>query len=413
MKFLIVTQYFWPETFIVNDLAEELAAKGHQVTVFTGKPNYPEGRLYPGYRAAGISSEEHPSGVLIHRVPLRPRGGGGALNLTLNYLSFLFSGLLRFPRLASSQRYDVILFFAPSPMTSAITAIPLKYLTRAHLAIWVQDLWPESLSATGFVSNRAVLFLVRQLVKLIYRAADTLLIQSRAFYAPVAALADPEKIAYLPNFSRAHTPYPGSDVRRLPDTLRETLQRHFCIVFSGNLGTAQSLDTVLDAAEMVSDIPDLRVVLVGSGSLSAWLEQQVAERRLDNVVLAGRLPVALMPELYTLSQGLLVTLRDQEIFSYTVPSKVQGYLAAGKPILAAINGETVTILQESDAGFASPAEDSAALADNIRNLYHLPLTARVAMGERGQAYFMRHFEMDSQIDNMVDLFQQRISTKQS
>ena len=201
MKFLIVTQYFWPETFVINDLAIQLTKFGHSVTVLTGKPNYPEGRIFDGYDSPGIQHEKMPEGVLIHRVPLRPRGPGGAKNLLLNYLSFLFSGLLRFPRLIRGQSYDVIFFFAPSPMTSALTAIPLKYMTKAHFAVWVQDLWPDSLSATGYVSNRAILFLIKQLIRLIYRTADTLLIQSQAFFPAVAPLADKRKIVYFPNFS--------------------------------------------------------------------------------------------------------------------------------------------------------------------------------------------------------------------
>ncbi len=411
MKFLIVTQYFWPETFIINDLADALQQRGHEVTVFTGKPNYPEGRLFPGYQAAGIGFEQRPSGVRIHRVPLRPRGAGGSLNLALNYLSFLYSGLLRFPRLARGQRYDVVFFFGPSPMTSAITAIPLKYLTRAHLAIWVQDLWPESLSATGYVTNRAVLFLIRQVIRLIYRAADTLLIQSHAFQAPVAALADAGKIAFLPNFSREAKPPPDSDGSLLPETLRTCLEQNFCIVFSGNLGSAQSLETVVDAAALVADIPQLKIVLVGSGSLSAWLERQCNERRLDNLLLAGRLPASAMPDLYARAQGLLVTLSNEPIFSFTVPSKVQGYLAAGRPLLAAINGETARLIREAEAGLTSPAEDAQALARNIRTLYHLPSEERAAMGERGFAYFRQHFEMDSQVDKLVHLLQQRLESK--
>jgi glycosyltransferase involved in cell wall biosynthesis len=412
LKLLIVTQYFRPENFIINDLADRLSQRGHEVTVFTGKPNYPEGKIYAGYQQARVTSEKLDSGVEIHRVPLRPRGVPSGKNLALNYLSFLFSGLLRFPRLARGRQFDLIFFFAPSPMTSAITAIPLKYLKRAHLAIWVQDLWPESLSATDHVKNPLILFLVRQVVRLIYRAADSLLIQSRAFLEPVAALTDANKISYVPNFSKAIESASQTDETQLPADLLDILKNHFCIVFAGNLGSAQSLETVLDAAEKISDLNEIRVVLVGSGSLSDWLEQQIRQRDLKNVVLTGRLSPKLMPALYHLAAGLLVTLKDQEIFAYTIPSKVQGYMAAGRPILAAINGEAVTILQESGAGFTGPAEDSKILAGNIRKLYHLPLKTRIAMGEQGFTYFKQHFEIDSQIDRLIQLLQQKMDIKQ-
>ncbi len=413
MRLLLVTQYFWPETFIVNDLALELERLGHQVTVLTGKPNYPEGRIHDGYTAGGITQETFGDAIPVHRVPLRPRGGGGAKNLILNYLSFLFSGLWRFPRMVRGERYDVVFFFAPSPMTSAITAIPLKFLTRAHFALWIQDLWPESLSATGYLRNRPALFLVRQLVRLIYAFADTLLIQSEAFRLPVARLAAASKIVYYPNFSRRQDTAPAGAGAALPPELGSLLQTRFCVVFAGNLGTAQALETIVEAAALLRDLPELKLVLVGSGSLSGWLDQQVRERQLDNLILPGRLPAQLMPELYRQAQGLLVTLKDQEIFSYTVPSKVQGYLAAGKPVIAAINGETARLIERIGAGYACPAENPPALADRIRNLYHATLEERAAMGRRGLEHFMGHFEMTSQVRRLVDLLDQRIAKRQS
>ena len=412
MKFLIVSQYFWPETFIITDLAQSLIALDHTVTVLTGKPNYPSGRIYKGYRASGIDKETLFDGIDIYRVPIRPRGTGGSLNLALNYLSFLFSGLLRFPRLIRGQQFDVVLFFAPSPMTSAITAIPLKYLTRSHLAIWIQDLWPESLSATGHVRNGPVLFLIRQIVRLIYRSADTLLIQSRAFHEPVARLAAEDKIVYYPNFYPLREHALANSDSLLPSDLRKLLDDSFCIVFAGNLGIAQSLSTIVDAASLLSDLPELKILLVGSGSMSKWVTQQIAERDLRNLVLPGRLPMDLMPALYHRAQGLLVTLTDAEIFSYTVPSKFQGYLAAGRPILVSANGETPRLLEAAGAGFSSEAEDSSALAENIRKLYHSTLEERDNMGKRGYAYFKQHFEMEKQTRRLVDILRQRIERRQ-
>lgn len=413
MKLLIITQYFWPETFIINELARQLSHDGHTVTVLTGKPNYPDGMIYEGYQSSGILSEKTPNGIQVHRVPLRPRYTGGAKNLALNYLSFLYSGLIRFPRLVRGQRYDAILFFAPSPMTSAITAIPLKYLTKSHLAIWIQDLWPESLSATGHVSNSLILFLIKQTVRLIYRFADTLLIQSKAFSRPVSELAEDDKIVYYPNFSRANTKQAEAAEAQLPAAILQALMNNFCLVFSGNLGAAQSLDTLLEAAEYLQDLTDLRILLVGSGSMSGRIDEIIQKKKLKNLVLTGRLTVEMMPQLYQHAEGLLVLLKDDEIFSYTVPSKVQAYLAAAKPILASISGETARIIDEAGAGLTSRAEDASGLADSIRKLYHSTPEERAAIGSRGYEYFMQRFEMVAQARRLVEILQQRITKRQA
>ena len=180
MRILLVTQYFWPESFIINQLVTALSKKGHHLVVLTGKPNYPEGEVYPGYQKYGVQHEMM-GDIQVIRVPLRPRKSANAIALILNYFSFIWSGLIRFPFLVKNQQFDEILVFAPSPITSAIPAILLKYLKGAHLTIWVQDLWPESLFATGFIKNKFVLKSVGFLVKFIYAAADTLLVQSKAF----------------------------------------------------------------------------------------------------------------------------------------------------------------------------------------------------------------------------------------
>ncbi|MCU7842294.1 MAG: glycosyltransferase family 4 protein [Candidatus Thiodiazotropha sp. (ex Monitilora ramsayi)] len=411
MRLLIVSQYFWPETFIINDLAGRLTGLGHSVTVLTGKPNYPEGKIYEGYTQQGIQHETLPNNVQIHRVPLRPRHNGGGKNLALNYLSFLASGLLKFPRLVRGQKFDALIFFAPSPMTSALTAVPLKYITGAHFALWIQDLWPESLSATGHIKNRLILFLVKQIIRLIYAFSDTLLIQSQAFYGPVSRIAAENKLVYFPNFSQRNKESQDKLASSIPRPVVELLANNFSVVFTGNLGTAQALETIIDAADQLRDLSDLKIILIGSGSQSEWTHQQVSERHLKNVELPGRFPVALMPELYRHAQGLLVTLKDEEIFNFTVPSKFQAYLAAAKPIIASINGETARILRESGAGYACRAEDAAALADCIRKLYHSSQEERQAMGQRGLEYFEQHFEMETQVDQLVKTLKKRIKNR--
>lgn len=408
MKLLIVSQYFWPETFIINGLARTLAQQGHELVVVTGKPNYPEGAIHEGYQRAGVVRERFAEQVEVIRVPLRPRMSGGALNILRNYASFVFSGLLRFPWLLRGRAFDGILVFAPSPITAVIPAIVLKYSKRAHLALWVQDLWPESLLATGFVKNRQALRAVGLMVRGLYACCDTLLLQSQAFVAPVRNYAPARKLVYYPNpvdpafFQQV----PGAS---LPQALETLMGAHFCVVFAGNLGTAQALECIVEAARLLLDVPAVRVLLVGSGSRSKWLKQQIAAAGLDNLVMAGRYPVEVMPALFQRADALLVTLKDDEIFAQTIPSKVQAYLAAGRPLIAALNGEGARVVEEAQAGLTCAAEDAEALAGRIRQLYVLTAAERASMGQAGRAYALEHFEMGRQAMKLVEILKLRIA----
>ncbi|MCG9026042.1 glycosyltransferase family 4 protein [Laribacter hongkongensis] len=409
MRILLVSQYFWPESFIINDLARELVAQGNEVTVLTGKPNYPDGKVFADYQQDGVSEELFEGTIRVLRVPLRPRGRG-ALNLMRNYLSFVVSGLLHFPRLARSVQADTILVFAPSPITAAIPAILLKMIRRMHLALWVQDLWPESLAATGFVRNPFLLWLAGLMVRAIYAGCDTLLVQSRAFTVPVARYAAASKILYYPN-SMADAA--DSVALALPADLIALLEGKFCAVFAGNIGTAQAVETLVDSAERLHDLPDFRLVLVGSGSRLEWVREECARRGLDNVVLAGRFPMQAMPAIFMRAQALLVTLKNETIFAYTVPSKVQAYMAAGRPLVAALDGEGARIVEEAGAGLICAAEDGAGLAQRLRALHAMAPEERARMGQAGRRYFLEHFEMGKLAYRLTDLLQARIHGKHS
>lgn len=405
MKLLVVSQYFWPEDFIINDLVRKLAAQGHEVVVATGKPNYPDGEVLAGYSAGGIQRERYLDEVDVIRVPIWPRGRGGGFNLAMNYLSFVFSGLLCFPWLLRSRSFDAILVFAPSPIIQAIPAILLKWLKRAHLAVWVQDMWPESLQVTGFVRNRSVLRGVGALVRWIYALSDTLLLQSRAFDEPIARYAAPDKFVYFPNsLDRA-----GSAVSTegLAPELLDALGSGFSVVFAGNIGKAQAVETLVETAGLLQGDTDIRLVLVGSGSMFDWAREQKSLRGLKNLELPGRFPAALMPQLFERASALLVSLKSGESLAYTVPSKIQSYLAAGRPIIASLHGEGAKVVTESGAGMVCEPENAHALETCIRRLKALTAIERTAMGQRGRSYFSEHFDMDRQVARLVDILEAR------
>lgn len=407
MKIALVTQYFWPESFSINDLAKTLAEQGHTIEVFTGKPNYPDGQIFPGYDAAGCSQENYGPGIKVNRVPLRPRGSGGAKNLLLNYLSFVFNGLRYFPGLIKGKDFDVIFVFTLSPITSVLPAIYLKWRLKKHLAIWVLDLWPESLRATGFIQNKWILAMVGCLVQAIYALTDTILVQSQAFVTAVSRYADSRKIIYYPN-SYKDAPLRPIEATKIPPELLELLENHFCVVFAGNLGTAQAVETLIAAAQRLRHLTDFRLILVGSGSMSAWLEQQKMELGLDNVVLTGRYPAEEMPQFFHRAKALLVSLKRADIYAQTIPAKVQSYLAAGRPIIAALDGEGARVVLDAKAGLVCAAEDVDGLVGCMENLYGMPAMSRDAMGRAGRNYFLENFEMARQAIRLVDILQSRI-----
>ncbi|CEK10238.1 glycosyltransferase family 4 protein [Legionella hackeliae] len=407
MKILLVSQYFWPESFLINDLVKCLVADGHVVEVLTGKPNYPDGQVFKGYSASSRMTEQFNEQITVHRVPIFPRKKGGAKNLILNYFSFIVSGLFYFPRFAKGKQFDAILVFAPSPITSSIPAIYLKKRLRTHLAIWVQDLWPESLSATGFIRNQKMLNHVGKVVRWIYKASDTLLVQSKAFYQPVEKYADKEKIIYYPN-SYLEAPETSLETEQIPRDLLSMLEQNFCLVFAGNLGTAQALSVIVNAAQQLKHLENLKIVLVGSGSMMPWLKEQKNSQKLDNLILAGRFPSTCMPHIFSRAAGLLVTLKQEEIFTFTVPSKIQAYLAAGRPIIAALDGEGAHVIHDAGAGFATPAEDEKALAISMEQLYHMDPADRNKLGQSGRAYFMKHFEMKKQSQRLIEILEDRV-----
>ncbi|MBO6675221.1 MAG: glycosyltransferase family 4 protein [Rhizobiales bacterium] len=392
MRVLVVSQYYWPETFIITAEIARLRQEGIEVTVLTGKPNYPSGNVFPGYRAWGIQHEKH-EGTEIVRLPIFPRGQNSAIRLMLNYLSFVLSAAFFGPFVLRGRSFETVFVYALSPILQALPAIPIARCKRARLVLWVQDLWPESLSATGFVKNLHVLAAVRQVVRFIYRRSDRILVQSRAFRAPVAALTDdPGKIHYVPNpvpdLRPPQTPSP--EIRALADQIGTG----FSIVFAGNLGRAQALDTVMDAAGRLSDLPQVKLFLIGSGSMEPWLHDEVSRRGLSNVALPGRFPSDAMPVLLPKASALLVSLRAEEIFAHTVPSKLQTYFAIGRPVIAMLDGEGAAILTEAGAGLTCPPGDAEALALAIRTMYETSQQDRQAMGAAARTYFEAEFAPD-------------------
>lgn len=398
MRILVVSQYFRPENFRLNDVVEGLHARGHAVTVLTGLPNYPSGQFFSGYGWGGPWRETL-GGAEVVRVPLIPRGRGGSFRLALNYLSYAISACL-FGPWRCRGRFDAILVYEMSPVTVGIPARLLSRLTGAPILFWVQDLWPESLSAAGAVTSPRILGAVAAMVRWIYRGCARVLVQSEAFFAPVEAMGVPtSRIVYQPNSAEAfYRPLPLRGPWSGPP-----LPEGFRVMFAGNVGMAQSLDTMVAAAERLRGYPDIHWIVVGDGRAMSSLRKELAERGLEGCVhLMGRFPVESMPEWFAQADVMLASLRREPIFALTIPSRVQSYLACARPIVAALDGEGARIVEAAGAGFGVPAEDAGALAESVLRLYEMSGTEREAMGQRGRAYFDAHFLRERLLDRLED-----------
>ena len=399
MRILVITQYFWPESFRINDLVEGLVDRGHEVTVLTGQPNYPRGSFTEGYGWGGPFTQRY-AGAQVIRAPLVPRGGGGSARLAINYLSFaLFATLIGLLRCRGA--FDAIFVFQTSPVTVGIPARVLSWLKRAPIVFWVQDLWPESLSATGAVTSPRALAVVGGLVRWIYRGCAVVLAQSQAFRPSLLAMGvPPENIVYYPNSAEPlYKPVARTDDADIPP-----LPQGFRVMFAGNLGAAQALGTILDAAERLRDEPAIQWIIVGDGRQRSWMEEEVRRRELGSRVhFMGSHPMATMPYWFAQADIMLATLTKDPIFAITIPSRIQSYLACAKPIIAAIDGEGARIVEEAGAGLGVPAEDPEALAGAVRTLLETSGDDLRRMGENGLNYFDRHFERRLLLDKLEDI----------
>lgn len=409
IKLLIITQYFWPENFRVNDLASFFSSHGQEVTVITGRPNYPEGYLYPEFRAQPESFNRY-GNVNIIRVPMLSRGKT-KFSLVLNYLSFFTSASIFGLFKIRSNSYDVIFVFGASPLTVAIPAILFKKIKKTPIFLWVLDLWPESLSAAGGIESRLVINSVGKLVSWIYKNCDHILIQSKSFSKSVSQYCKgayrPEKIIYFPSW--AEDLFDQNNQKHQHLVTRD--DNYFTIMFAGNIGEAQDFPAILNAAEQLKKNNKIRWLIVGDGRLSAWVAAEVKRRGLsDCFSLLGRHSLDSMPSFYSCADALLVSLKRSEIFAMTIPGKVQSYLKFGKPIIAMIDGEAKSVIEESGAGRACGAGDSKSLAIIITEMATLEPQILKLMGDKGRQYYESNFERNMLLTKLEKQFLAKISS---
>lgn len=407
MKILVVSQYFWPENFRINDLVKEWVARGHDVTVLTGKPNYPDGQVFPEYEREPERFSRY-KGARVFRVPMLARSQG-AMRLVLNYLSFVIGGCLWGPWLLRGLRADVIFVYEPSPITVGIPAVLLGRLKQAPVVLWVLDLWPETLAAVGAVRSPVVLRMVGLLVSFIYNRCALVLGQSRAFIDSIGHYCrDRSKVRYFPSW--AESLFMQADGAPAPEVPSAT--DTFSILFAGNVGEAQDFPAVLDAAELLRHNERVRWLIVGDGRRFEWVKSEIVRRQLhERVLLLGRFPVERMPSFYAHADALIASLKSDPTFSMTIPGKVQSYLLAGKPILGMLDGEGASTIEAAGAGLVCPAGDAQGLVSAVERMVGMSPEQRLTMGARGRQYAESEFDRDRLIDRLLAFFSEVAATR--
>lgn len=399
---LIVTPHFFPNNFKCNDVAFELVKKGYNVTVLTDIPNYPRGKFLDGY---GLfrRRREVINGVNVIRTTVIPRGNGSGIMLALNYMSFALTACVRAFFMGLTNKYDILLVHETSPVTVGLPAVIIKKLQRrSRLLFWVLDLWPESLQFAGGINNKGVLGFFERITKLCYNNSDKILISSKGFRDSICEKGSyGDKIVYFPNW--AEDSLMTSQDFRLPE-----LPDGFKILFAGNMGEAQDFESTLKAMKILHDngMTDIHLILVGDGRKRQWVDEYVRHNDLQGVVhCLGQYPLETMGLFFSESDVLYLSLKDSLIFNLTCPAKLQAYMSAGKPVLAMINGEGAAIVEESGCGYAVPAGDSEALANQILKMYRMPIASLVHMGAQGTEYCRRHFSFTSNMELLDSLME--------
>ena len=382
MNILLITQYFWPENFRINDIAQGLKEMGNEVTIFTGLPNYPKGNFFKNYSLIGPYSEYY-NNLKVIRSPLLPRKNGTSFNLMLNYFSFAFFSSLRV--LTLKNKYDVIFVFQPSPLTVVIPAIFTKYRFKIPIVLWAQDLWPQSVIDAGGISNRSILWILNRFSLLVYKKSDLILVQSKGFVEPMKKQgADDKKIHFLPNTIE--------DYFRIKSKSKKH-SKFFTITYAGNIGAAQDLTTLVKAIKVLKHNKiNIKIQLIGDGRERLNLEKLIKNERVkDYFKFIGQIPAKDVPKFYNESDALFLSLSNKPTFKTVIPSKLQSYLASGKPILGAISGSGKKIIEESKSGMCVDAGDYVGLSKKINIMINLSSNELNKMGKSGRDYFERNF----------------------
>lgn len=394
-KILFVCQYFYPETFRGNDIAFHLAEEGHDVHVVTGIPNYPKGKFFPGY---GLFKKRNEviNGVRVTRLPLVPRGEDNKIMLMLNFFSFFIVGWFWMLFHALWHKYDLVFCQQLSPVMMSSPAVLYKKMRHVPLYTWVLDLWPESLTAAGGINNKYILGFFNLFVKSEYKNSDKILTSSKSFDQSILKYGDyKDKVIYYPQWSDGASNASGLNFA-LPEKLKELSSNgDFIVMFAGAVGEAHGMECNMQAALKTKEYKNIKWVIVGDGRRLDWVRSFVKENGIEETVITlGRFPSETMPLFFEKADVMLVSLTDSPLFNMYSPAKIASYMAAERPIIAALNGEGGEVIKAAECGWNVKAGDSDSLAKLVIALSQTDKQELAVKGQKGKAYYDKFFTKD-------------------
>lgn len=385
----MLTQWFTPEPdFKGLPFAKELVRRGHEVQVVTGFPNYPGGKLYPGYRMR-LFQREVVEGIPILRVALYPSHDKSAVRRILNYVSFAFFASLFAPLLTA--KVDIVYAYH-APATIALPAIMMRLLRGVPFVYDINDLWPDSLVPTGMLQFRGILKYVDIWCNLTYRLASRVTVVTPGFRTKLLERGvPPDKIEVIYNWCNERQFVEGKDEKLSRDL---GMTGRFNVVFAGNIGTVQALDVVIDAAKLVAKKrPEVQFIFVGAGLQAGLLKERVEKEQVENCRFLSRRPVSEIGFILNLADVLLVHLQDDPLFEITIPSKTTAYMGIGRPILMAVRGDAANLVEKAKAGLVCTPEDPESIASAVEQLAGMSRHALNEMGERGRKFYVTELSL--------------------
>ena len=397
MKILIITQYFWPENFRINEVSEELVKLGHEVLILTGYPNYPKGEIFSEFKKNHKKFSQY-KGAKIIRVPLLARKQNN-INLILNYISFLLNSIIFGYFKLRGKEVDIIFTCQLSPVTIGITSAFFSKILDIPQVFWVQDLWPDTLVGLKILNKNWQINLLKILVNWIYSRCDLILAQSKSILKEIKNYSSvKDNIAYFPTWAESNL-----FLKVAPAAPEIKPKKIFTIMFAGNIGEAQDFPSLIKAVQNITlnNVKNFRIILIGDGSKKEWVKSEVKKLNLEKFFeFYNSYPLEKMPSFFRHADAMLVSLLNKKAFNMTIPGKIQFYLSAGIPIIGMISGAGAEVIKKSKGGFVCDSGDFLSLSKIIQNIILFDKTDLKKIGFKGKEFADKEFSKTNLIKKL-------------
>lgn len=400
MNLLIFSKHYYPEPFLIDELADQIRKHIKNVYIVTSQPSYPEGRTYNGYNLFSFSKEKK-NGLIIYRVPTIPRLRNSFIYIVLNYLFFIFISFFAALYIVASKKITHIFVYATAPMYQAFSVLILRWFYQLKIIIWIQDIFPDDAVNNGYLKNKSAIIFFRKINNFLFSKIDLILLQSNAFKQSID-LRFHNKIKYFPNVCKLESFTNPISTNKLKQIFKKN---KFYITVTGNIGISQDFDTLIEAAYILQKNKknSIHIIIVGAGSLSSYVYKKATSLSLKNITMTGFIDKIYMPFIYNNSNLLYAGLLDRKTFHQVIPYRITSYMSAGKPIIASISGETKKLILEAKCGFYNQPENPHSLANLFLKVSRLPKSQLESIGKNGFIYASKNFEIGSSVAQLLHL----------